>query len=200
MHAATAGCHTHTHDATSSLCYREVIPAHYGAIKLSPRRRDSKRAKAEHWEGAMRLSWQNIMMCLLLLTSVYSWIIAHRVDGCRHSSLDKERLDHFAYPGDFHRSRPLAGAKPLHNDFRTSTRSLLLAKTDGTQGAAGGEGAKADTLVVYVYSPTDPEYENNLRYFLREGVHDHDGCDYVFVLQSVWVLFWVCRLSAILMK
>lgn len=46
-------------------------------------------------------------------------------------------------------------------------------------------GGQADTLVVYIYSPTDPEYENNLRHFLRQGVSEGDGCEYVFIIQQV---------------
>ncbi|KAK9808001.1 hypothetical protein WJX73_002333 [Symbiochloris irregularis] len=40
------------------------------------------------------------------------------------------------------------------------------------------------TLVVYVYSGSDPEYEDNLRFFLRTAVKEDDGCDYVIVIQT----------------
>ncbi len=85
--------------------------------------------------------------------------------------------------GKFYRSRVLSS---IDDPALSSSSTLLLGKgnevaTPQTEDTA----TKADTLVVYVFSPTDPEYENNLRYFLREGVHDNDGCDYVFVLQSV---------------
>ena len=30
---------------------------------------------------------------------------------------------------------------------------------------------RAETLVVYVYAGTDPEYLGNLHYFIREAVH-----------------------------
>lgn len=39
------------------------------------------------------------------------------------------------------------------------------------------------TLVIYVYSGTDPEYEENLRFFLREGVKEGDGVTYIIALQ-----------------
>ena len=42
-----------------------------------------------------------------------------------------------------------------------------------------------DTLVMYVYSNSDPEYERNLRFFVANGVRAGDGCDYVIVLQVV---------------
>lgn len=42
-----------------------------------------------------------------------------------------------------------------------------------------------DTLVVYVYSNTDPEYQANLKYFLKTGVRADDGCDYVVIIQEV---------------
>mmetsp|Transcript_3206 Transcript_3206/g.9295 ORF Transcript_3206/g.9295 Transcript_3206/m.9295 type:complete len:532 (-) Transcript_3206:1175-2770(-) len=41
------------------------------------------------------------------------------------------------------------------------------------------------TLVVYVFSPTDPEYIKNLLYFVREGIRPDDGCDYVIVINQV---------------
>lgn len=40
------------------------------------------------------------------------------------------------------------------------------------------------TLVVYVYSFTDEEYERNLLFFLEHGVSPDDGCDYVLVMQE----------------
>lgn len=40
----------------------------------------------------------------------------------------------------------------------------------------------ADVLVLYVFSNTDPEYIKNLKFFLREGVHPADGCEYLFVV------------------
>ena len=43
---------------------------------------------------------------------------------------------------------------------------------------------KADILVVYVFSNTDAEYEANLRFFLKHGVHGDDGCDYLIVIQT----------------
>ncbi|GAB4817919.1 hypothetical protein N2152v2_004965 [Parachlorella kessleri] len=41
-----------------------------------------------------------------------------------------------------------------------------------------------DTLVFYVYSNTDPEYEGNLIFFLKKGVAANDGCDYVIIIQE----------------
>ena len=43
---------------------------------------------------------------------------------------------------------------------------------------------KADTLVLYVFSNTDAEYEANLRFFLKHGVDANDGCDYIIVIQT----------------
>lgn len=44
--------------------------------------------------------------------------------------------------------------------------------------------ASADVLVMYVFSNTDPQYLDNLRYFVREGVAQDDGCDYVFIVNQ----------------
>eukprot|EP01025_Chloroclados_australasicus_P067784 TRINITY_DN939_c1_g1_i1.p2 TRINITY_DN939_c1_g1~~TRINITY_DN939_c1_g1_i1.p2 ORF type:complete len:416 (-),score=23.99 TRINITY_DN939_c1_g1_i1:2601-3848(-) len=38
-------------------------------------------------------------------------------------------------------------------------------------------------LVMYVFSNTDPVYEQNLQFFIREGMQEDDGCDYVIVIQ-----------------
>eukprot|EP01025_Chloroclados_australasicus_P029269 TRINITY_DN2918_c0_g1_i7.p1 TRINITY_DN2918_c0_g1~~TRINITY_DN2918_c0_g1_i7.p1 ORF type:complete len:147 (-),score=1.41 TRINITY_DN2918_c0_g1_i7:3-413(-) len=39
-------------------------------------------------------------------------------------------------------------------------------------------------LVMYIFSNTDPAYAYNLQYFVREGIRENDGCDYVFVIQK----------------
>jgi hypothetical protein len=39
-----------------------------------------------------------------------------------------------------------------------------------------------DVLVMYIFSNTDPQYLSNLHFFLREGVHSGDGCEYIFVV------------------
>lgn len=41
-----------------------------------------------------------------------------------------------------------------------------------------------DTLVVYIFSNTDPEYIENLRFFAQFGMQQGDGCDYVVVVQE----------------
>lgn len=152
---------------------RDAIPAHYGGVAKPSWRTKRK----ERWEGVLLVSWQHLVMCILLLTTVYGWISAQRCTGSRCDE-PTPRLGQFVYAGNFHRSRQHQSS----DSVSTATRSLLLAQPGAV---AAGYPKKADTLVVYVYSPTDPEYANNLRYFLRQGVHDNDGCDYVFVLQSV---------------
>lgn len=42
----------------------------------------------------------------------------------------------------------------------------------------------SNTLVIYVYSGSDPEYEANLIFFLREGVQDNDGVTYIIAIQN----------------
>lgn len=152
---------------------RDAIPAHYGSAPKMLRTR-----RKERWAGVVYLTWQHLAMCILFLVAVCGWIAAHRCTGSRCTE-PAQPLESFVYSGDFHRSRQLTGTP---DSTASATRAMMLPQT--VAGAANG-GRKADTLVVYVYSPTDPEYANNLRYFLRQGVHDNDGCDYVFVLQSV---------------
>lgn len=47
---------------------------------------------------------------------------------------------------------------------------------------AAGQAKQTDVLVLYIFSNTDPQYINNLNFFLREGVHPGDGCEYIFVI------------------
>jgi hypothetical protein len=44
---------------------------------------------------------------------------------------------------------------------------------------------EVDTLVIYTYSRTDPEYERNLAFFVSHGMWDGDGCDYLIIVQQV---------------
>ena len=70
---------------------------------------------------------------------------------------------------------------------------LLLTGWFGFRGAgSGADGSRtgkllswgeAGTLVLYVFSPTDPEYINNLRFFAEFGMAEGDGCDYVVIVQ-----------------
>lgn len=39
--------------------------------------------------------------------------------------------------------------------------------------------------MVYIFSKTDTEYENNLMFFLKHGAAENDGCYYVFVMQTI---------------
>ena len=45
-----------------------------------------------------------------------------------------------------------------------------------------GNAKQRDVLVMYIFSNTDPQYLNNLKFFVHEGVHDGDGCEYIFVI------------------
>ena len=41
-----------------------------------------------------------------------------------------------------------------------------------------------DTLVIYIFSPTDPEYERNMRFFIEHGMSADDPCHYAIVVQN----------------
>ena len=45
----------------------------------------------------------------------------------------------------------------------------------------------ADTLVVYVYSNTNPEYQRNFHFFLKHGIKPDDNHHYIIVIQDVLV-------------
>lgn len=51
-------------------------------------------------------------------------------------------------------------------------------------GRSAVEGSQPDTLVVYVFSATDPEYIRNLQHFARHGIREGDGCEYVIIVQT----------------
>jgi hypothetical protein len=40
------------------------------------------------------------------------------------------------------------------------------------------------TLVLYIFSNTDPEYIDNLRFYVRNGIQEDDGCHHVIVINS----------------
>ena len=40
------------------------------------------------------------------------------------------------------------------------------------------------TLVLYIFSNTDPEYIDNLRFYVRTGIQEGDGCHHVIVVNS----------------
>lgn len=46
-------------------------------------------------------------------------------------------------------------------------------------------GGGPDTLVVYIYSNSDPEYEHNLEFFVRHGMREGDSCEYIIAVQHV---------------
>ncbi len=46
------------------------------------------------------------------------------------------------------------------------------------------EGHRSETLVIYVYSKSDTEYERNLEFFVQNGMWGGDGCDYIIVVQQ----------------
>lgn len=72
-------------------------------------------------------------------------------------------------------SLSLCAAAVLYRACATHTDALHYLLQLGRTRASG-------VLVLYVYSNTDPEYINNLKFFLREGVHPADGLDYWFIV------------------
>lgn len=46
------------------------------------------------------------------------------------------------------------------------------------------DGSWAPTLLIYVFSNTDPEYLNNLRFFVQFGMSPDDGVTYLIVVQE----------------
>ena len=40
------------------------------------------------------------------------------------------------------------------------------------------------TLVLYIFSNSDPEYIDNLRFYVRTAIHEDDGCHHVIVVNA----------------
>ena len=60
-----------------------------------------------------------------------------------------------------------------------SLRTSWTGRREGT-----GMASHPHTLVMYIFSDSDPEAINNLRYFVRHAVREGDGCEYVIVVQQ----------------
>ncbi len=110
------------------------------------------------------------------------------------------------------RPRSARGKKGQHNPVRLALLLLLAAlalaavtwlagKRSSEADRSGGIGrfrslarlwgwqpkqeeAWPETLVVYIFSNTDPEYLNNLNFFLKWGVREGDGAYYIIVVQE----------------
>lgn len=57
----------------------------------------------------------------------------------------------------------------------------FLSKSSGFDGTSSSDGK---TLVVHIFADTDPEYLENLKFFVEWGIPDRDQADYVIVVQS----------------
>lgn len=64
-----------------------------------------------------------------------------------------------------------------HNVHTSNDRILDLGNTRDF-----GQGHR-DTLVLYVFSDSDPEYLTNLYVFLRQGIMQDDTADYIIIVQ-----------------
>lgn len=68
--------------------------------------------------------------------------------------------------------------------FATLEIQVLSISPDGTVQGSRLHGVEQDTLVIYIYSSTDPEYLHNLEFFVKEAVDRADRCQYIFVVQD----------------
>jgi hypothetical protein len=72
---------------------------------------------------------------------------------------------------------------------------LLVAATARGPLQAHGLGRAKDTLVVYIFADTDPEYARNMQHFIQHAVREDDRCDYVFIIQvgrqAAWLAGWL---------
>ena len=62
--------------------------------------------------------------------------------------------------------------------WAVSGTSSLSGRADGYSSANG------KTLVIHIFADTDPEYLENLKFFVQWGIPPQDQSDYVIVVQS----------------
>lgn len=142
-------------------------------------------------------------LCLLLL---YGWLSGRLVyqpvhgggEGeAVHPPANRRALQDGAQPGT--RRQQMQGQQP--QEQQKGGGSAVLA-ADGAQAAGGTAAAnsqqqqqhqlgvgearreKPRILVIYIFSNTDPEYLENLRFFIKFGMQPDDGCDYLIVVQG----------------
>lgn len=110
-------------------------------------------------------------------------------------SLDTPRLTSPLFPATPSRSWPASWCLCALAGTVTAVLSILMVAvalmTSAGQHAGGlpvlrmdRRAGRPDVVVMYIFSNTDPEYLNNLKFFLREGVHPADGCEYLFVVNG----------------
>eukprot|EP00884_Botryococcus_braunii_P001513 jgi/Botrbrau1/11362/Bobra.0038s0111.2 len=51
-------------------------------------------------------------------------------------------------------------------------------------GGSSQQTAAKDTLIMYTYSDSDPEYQKNLEFFVKHGMWEDDPCDYLIIVQQ----------------
>ncbi len=57
--------------------------------------------------------------------------------------------------------------------------------SSGLSGATDGfSAANGKTLIIHIFADTDPEYLENLKFFVQWGIPPQDQSDYVVVVQS----------------
>lgn len=57
--------------------------------------------------------------------------------------------------------------------------------SSGLSGATDGfSAANGKTLIIHIFADTDPEYIENLKFFVQWGIPPQDQSDYVVVVQS----------------
>ena len=60
-----------------------------------------------------------------------------------------------------------------------------ISGSSGLSGATDGfSAANGKTLIIHIFADTDPEYLENLKFFVQWGIPPQDQSDYVVVVQS----------------
>ena len=61
----------------------------------------------------------------------------------------------------------------------TAAVLILFVSKDLNHSAAPGS-----TLIIHIFADTDPQYFDNLKFFVRHGVSEESAVDYVIIVQT----------------
>eukprot|EP00892_Ulva_mutabilis_P003130 jgi/Ulvmu1/12818/UM097_0047.1 len=79
----------------------------------------------------------------------------------------------------------IVAMEAVGDEFKSGARTAgLMLESAGEISAGGGGDEVAATLVLYIFSNTDPQYYGNLLFFIKHGMPGCPACEYVVVINQ----------------